>query len=453
MTRGFLQMGRWRSWGMLALGLALAGASGAWSDGRQDPTAAAPGRPARDERPPRDTRPPIPEGVAATPATAYWPTPSEVRSGRQASGEVSKEYQIITEGPQYERLQRVSRAIVASVQSPETAAAYVKHYHVQLQPSADGPKRVPFEFDFKLVKTKSGAREVNAFSFAGGPVFVSTDLMDYARSDHELAAVLAHECTHVTYHHVIHMVSRQAKAQKGMLWGALAAVLLGATTGAGDTALAGMYGSQLYGIAKLTGYGRDLEREADHVGIDLMTRTSYSPVGMLTFMKKLARDDARRGDEMGIYQSHPYSSERVALIEAHLKELKIAFDPSTQRRIGNAFQVEVRPVDVDGRRMGEIRLNGNLVIRLAAAEGERTPVQRAQAAGREMDDLFVQRVGTIRDLRLADDGVTLVARGRPLLRVLPGDAEGTGRTPAQLAADALRAIQTEFWKERLDDLY
>jgi Zn-dependent protease with chaperone function len=423
----------------------------ACAPGRAGRLARQPVGPPGTERPKKEELPPIPDGVATTRDNVFLPTTNELRLGREASAEVDKEYRIITEGPQYERLQRVSRAIVAAVQNPQIAEDYRTRYKV---PKAnDHAKRVPFEFRFKLVKPKNGRKEVNAFSFAGGPVFVTTDLMDYARSDHELAAVLGHECGHVCNHHVVQLVNKQAKAQKGLIWAALASLMLG-VGGAGGEAVGALYGAQLYSIAKLSGYGRDLEREADRVGVDLLTHTQYSPVGMLTFMKKLARDEARRGDpDFGIYQSHPYSAERTDLIEAHLRELKIDFDPATQRRIGNSFQVAVNPEQEEGRQLGEIRLNGRLVVRLAEGVGSQTAYERAQQVGSQLTDLFLQRNVTIRDLRVGDDGATILALGRPLLKILPGDARLAGRTPPQLAAEALRIIEAELWREKVDGVY
>jgi predicted Zn-dependent protease len=414
------------------------------------PAAAVPPVPGM-ERPKKEELPPVPEGVPTSRDTVFLPSVNEVRLGREASGEVEKEYKIITEGPQAARLQRVSRAIIAATKSQEIVEEYLKRYHMP-RPN-DRSKRVPFEFRFHLVQSKTPRKEVNAFSFAGGPVYVTTDLMEYARSDDELAAVLGHEVAHVCFHHVAQLVNRQAKAQKGMIWAALASIMLG-VGGAATEAAGALYGAQLYSIAKLSGYGRDLEREADRVGIDLLTHTSYSPVGMLTFMKKLARDEARRGDpDFGIYQSHPYSSERTELIEDRLRELKIAFDPATQRRIGNSFVVEVRREQEAGQQLGEVRLNGRLMCRLAEPGDETSAYERAQQVARQLDDLFLERNITIRDLRVAEDGATLLARGRPLLTILPGDARLAGRPPSQLAADALRILQAELWREKVDGVY
>jgi predicted Zn-dependent protease len=373
-----------------------------------------------------------------------------VKSGRETAREVDKEYRIITEGPQFERLQRVASAVVSATRDPEIAANYLKRY--KLPHPNDNARRVPFEFSFKLVRPKDGHEEINAFSLAGGPVFVTTDLMDVARSDHELAAVLGHECGHICYHHVVQLVNKQAKAQRGMLWTTLGSLLLGAA-GAGGEALSALYGAQLYSIATLTGYGRELEREADRVGIDLVMKTDYSAVGMLTFMKKLARDEARRGDDLGIYQSHPYSSERTVLIEQRLKQLHVACDAASQRRVANAFLVEVQAQVAEGRELGEIRLNGKPVIQLADPERFSSALERAQAVGHELEGLFLQQSLTIRDLRLGTDRTTILARGHQLLRVLPEDAQAARRPAADVADSALKVLQAELWREKLDQTF
>ncbi len=421
-------------------------------------TASAPPRPGPFIPPPipgvekakKDDLPPIPEGVPTTRETVYLPSVNEVRMGREAAKEVEKEYKIVKEGPQYERLQRVAKTVVAAAQSPDLVAYYLKRYN--LPKPNDGTKRVPFEFRFTLVQRKDGLKDVNAFSLAGGPIFFTTDLLDYARSDHELAGVLGHEIAHVAYHHVVQLVAKQAKAQKGMLVGALAGLLLG-VGGAGAEAMTALYGAQLYSIAKLTGYGRDLEREADRVAMEMLLRTPYSPVGMLTFMKKLARDDARRSTDFGIYQSHPYPAERVTLIEERLKDLRIAFDPAIQRRISNSFVLEVTAVEESGQALGELRLNNRLLFRAAAADDYRTPLERAQAIARVLQESVFQGNATLRDLRLGEDGSSVMARGRLLFRVLPADAKFNGGDARRAAESCLKLIQAEFWKEKLDDLY
>src|SRR5438067_1100106 len=110
--------------------------------GPPSPTAPAPEK--GQEKGKKEDLPPIPEGVPTTRETAFLPTVGEMKAGREAEKEVPKEYKIITEGEKYERLQRVSRAIVVATKAPDVAAAYLAEYHVPH--ASDKGKRVPFEF-------------------------------------------------------------------------------------------------------------------------------------------------------------------------------------------------------------------------------------------------------------------------------------------------------------------
>src|SRR5947207_10676668 len=156
----------------------------------------------------------------------------------------------------------------------------------------------------------------------------------------------------------------------------LASILAGAAASPGfGNALVG---AQLYAVAKQNGYGREAESDADKTGVKLLERSRYSPVGMLTFMRRLARDENRRPPvEMGIFQSHPYTKERADLIAGYLAEAGVKVDRGVERDISNAFQVTSRTTEMGGREVGEVMLNGQLLFRPAVMQDGLTPAQRA----------------------------------------------------------------------------
>src|SRR5688500_16700005 len=67
----------------------------------------------------------LPEGVPTTRENVYLPSREEVRLGRQVANQVPSEYEVITEGPEFQRLQRISKAIVAVVQKEDIVADYI----------------------------------------------------------------------------------------------------------------------------------------------------------------------------------------------------------------------------------------------------------------------------------------------------------------------------------------
>jgi hypothetical protein len=272
--------------------------------------------------------------------------------------------------------------------------------------------------------------------------------MEYVQSEHELAAVMAHEIAHVRHHHLVHLISRQSKTEQKMLWVMLASILAGATASPdfGNVLL----GAQLYTIAKQYGYGREMERDADETGIQYLLRSKYSPVGMLTFMRRLARDENRRPPvEMGIFQSHPYTKERAEAISGHLAAADVHVDRGVERDISNAFQVSSHSVQMGGRQVGEVTLNGHVLFRPAVSTEGRTPVERANQIAGELQRLLDDSL-LLRQVRLSADRSTVIAAGIPLIRVQPEDAELAGKKVPEVAQEALNALQKALWKEEID---
>ena len=106
----------------------------------------------------------------------------EVELGQRGAADVDKEYRgkFITEGRQYDQLQRVAGKIF---------------------PLAKQDWDVPYTI--KLVDSK----EINAFALPGCPIYFYKGLMDLASSDDEVASVLGHESSHVVKRHSAKQIS------------------------------------------------------------------------------------------------------------------------------------------------------------------------------------------------------------------------------------------------------
>jgi len=398
---------------------------------------------------------PIPQGEPTNADNFHLPTEGEIKLAREGVEEVEKYYKVLESGPYHDRLQRVARDIVRAFERPEMIRELARTYN--LPRKGDRSKRVPFEWSFKVVdgprvpRPGGSGREINAFSLAGGPIYFTKGLMDYAPSDHELAAVLAHECAHVFFHHVEQLVKKQRRASQQQIWTLLAALLIGAAGGgqAGAAASNVAIGAQLVAIATLTGYGRELEHEADRVGVLALGGTDYNPVGMLTFMQKLARDDSLRGNpDYGIFQSHPYSNERVAALKKQLEALGHKTDLGTQRAVSLAFRVVPEATRFGDRPVFELRLNGNLLYTVVAPDGDLEPAERARQMAARIEGLFYDNL-TYNDVRRSSDKTTLTLKGIPVIRVLGDDALVLGT--AEAATDrAYREIIRALLKEQID---
>lgn len=389
---------------------------------------------------------PVTGGQTTTRENVYLPTEGEVKLGRETAVEVEKQYKLITSGPYYDRVQRVGREVSAALLRPEIIDEYRRVY--KLPKSGDKSKRVPFEFTFKVVDT---TKEINAFALAGGPIYVTKGLLDYTTSDHELAGVLAHEATHTTFHHVDQLVKKQRKVSQKQMWGLLAVILAGAAGGGAalSNAVPVLMGAQLVTIAAMSGYGQDLETEADLIGVRALAATQYNPVGMLTFMQKLARDDRLHGNpNYGAFQSHPYTNERVAAISKELARLGYKTDIGTQRLIGGRFRLDAIPERVNGKDTIELRLNGAEMFTVAAQEGGRSVPERAQWIADQLKALMGENA-TFNDVKLSPDKTVVSIRGIPVIRVLPDDAVYAA-SPAAAGEKAYKAIVRVLLQESLD---
>lgn len=117
-------------------------------------------------------------------------------------------------------------------------------------------------------------KEPNAFALPGGKVGVYTGIFTVARTQDQLAAVIAHEMGHVVSRHHEERITRQAGAS-GVLQ--LLGGLLGSQYGQGAANAAVQGGSILAQTGFLLPGSRAQETEADIVGQQLMARAGFDP--------------------------------------------------------------------------------------------------------------------------------------------------------------------------------
>lgn len=144
---------------------------------------------------------------------------------------------------------------------------------------------------------------INAFAIAGGNMYVTTGMLDFVKTDLELAGVIAHEMVHADRKHVIIQMARNER----MTLLAIAAII--ATGGHG----AAILGANVLQTAVMGGYSIDIEKEADSRAIDALTKAGFNPVGMLTLHERLKYESLKHPHiNPGIAQTHPETDERIA---------------------------------------------------------------------------------------------------------------------------------------------
>ena len=177
---------------------------------------------------------------------------------------------------------------------------------------AEASEMREMQFHFRILKEDGP----NAFSIPGGYIYVTYDLFDYIQSDDELAGILAHEIAHVIHNHAL----KQTRDNTKFTLLTILAVLL---TGEPDVGVLG----KLTTITFLNQYSREYEEEADLTAIDLLIKTGYNPVGFLTFLERLyTREMFKPEVNLGIFQTHPATENRINYVKDKLKEREIDID-------------------------------------------------------------------------------------------------------------------------------
>jgi Zn-dependent protease with chaperone function len=153
---------------------------------------------------------------------------------------------------------------------------------------------IPYPISVRVVRSPI----VNALALPGGQVLVFDGLLKDAQSPDEVAAVLAHEFSHVALRHITENTLRHAGI------GVVVMLLTGEPSGATAGLVSGMVSLS---------FSRQAEAEADANGLQLLRKAGISAQGMGSFFRRLQNRETTNGSLPVFLSDHPSSASRAAI--------------------------------------------------------------------------------------------------------------------------------------------
>jgi predicted Zn-dependent protease len=290
----------------------------------------------------------------------------------------------------------------------------------------------PRQFHVFLLRDRS----FNAFALPGGWIGVHTGMVIDAQSHDQVAAVFAHEMSHITQRHI---AQRLAQAGKDRLLsiGSLILAIVAASAGQDQAAQGLALGGQAAAIDNALKFSRSNERDADRTGEEVLADSGYPPQAMASMLQRLQNlsrlDDS---DVFAFLQTHPLTSERIADAQARGGNKPLPPDHDLMFWLMNARARALTPQTHDAMLREEKQFGANKVA---------FPAQ--QAAWAYGQAVLLQRLKQFDAASAALARAQSAAGHMPAAERLPLDllrAELLLNTQPAQALDAARTLHAQF---------
>ena len=228
-----------------------------------------------------------------TPPSNKYSVQEDVKLGQEAAGEARRQLPLLRD---------------------ETVDSYIDRLGERLVAGIPADQRHPgFKYTFDVVNV----RDINAFALPGGPMFVNRGMIEAAKTEGEVAGVMAHEISHVALRHGTAQASKATPYQIGQIAGGILGAIVGGTVGqviSQGTAFG-------LGTAFMK-YGREYERQADIEGAQIMARTGYDPRDMASMFRTIEQQSGGSGPEW--LSDHPNPGNRSAYITKEAELIRVS---------------------------------------------------------------------------------------------------------------------------------
>jgi predicted Zn-dependent protease len=196
------------------------------------------------------------------------------------------------------------------------------------------------EFKGKIRVRPYDSTQLNAFALPNGSVYFNIGLLARIGNEAQLAAVLGHEAAHFIEKHSF----RQRVSAKN----------------AGAFAVSGIPFASLAAVSSISGFSRDLEREADMRGYARLVKAGYDPHEAHKVFEQLAKEVKSLGvEEPYFFSSHPQLVERIDTFK------ELAAKHKGGGRVGTEdYNAAVQPIRLEALRkdLGQDRYKSVILV-------------------------------------------------------------------------------------------
>ena len=213
----------------------------------------------------------------------------DVKLGRQAAQEAEQQFPLLNDEQVRGYVERIGERLVAAI--PQ-----------QFQHSE-------FDYYFKVVN----ARDINAFALRGGPMYVNRGMIEAARTEGEMAGVMAHEISHVALRHGTAQATKSQKYSTLAAIAGIAGAVITRNPGVGQLAQAPF-------AVYLLKFSREYETEADILGAQIMAQAGYDPRDLANMFRTIQQQGGGGG---GFLSDHPSPSDRYERINREAQALRV----------------------------------------------------------------------------------------------------------------------------------
>lgn len=184
---------------------------------------------------------------------------------------------------------------------------------------ADTPD-MEWEWEFVVFNDSATA---NAWCLPGGKVAVYSGILPYAKTDAQLATVMAHEIAHAVARHGVERMGTESVLS--VVGGIIGSGVSDANSEAFQTAYG--LGSQL---AVTLPFSRKDELEADKIGLNFMARAGYDPQEAINFWESFEASGAGSSTPEFL-STHPSDSTRIQALKEYLPECQALYKAAVKK--------------------------------------------------------------------------------------------------------------------------